>query len=173
MKWKTVKKCRKAIIQNQLLSLKENAEIKKLRWSENVIQAGKLANWKFEIPVFPLKLSSSYKPHLSLCRTGRATRDAARIGPTKLRGGGLRWFSRRRQANESQLYTKSTNINEMLILPSPAMWGEWHYLRELVVMVYFITTSAAPNSLKAGKSRVNPTGNSGNRWQIPRIVTCF
>lgn len=49
MKWKTVKKCRTAIIQIQLLSLKENVEIKKLRWSESVIQA-KLANWKFEIP---------------------------------------------------------------------------------------------------------------------------
>lgn len=68
--------------------------------------------------------------------------------------------------------TKSTNISEMLILASPAMCWEWHYLRELVVVVYFITTSAAPNSLKAGKSRVNPTGNSGNWWQIPRIVTC-
>ena len=50
MKWKTVKKCRKAIIQIQLLSLKENVEIKKSRWSESAIQAGKLANWKFEIP---------------------------------------------------------------------------------------------------------------------------
>lgn len=52
------------------------------------------------------------------------------------------------------------------------MWWEWHYLRELVVMVYIITTLAAPNSLKAGKSRVNPPWNSGNWWQIPRIVTC-
>ena len=60
----------------------------------------------------------------------------------------------------------------MLILASPAMWWEWHYLRELVVVVYFITTSAAPNSLKAGKSRVNPPWNSGNWWQIHRIVTC-
>ena len=52
------------------------------------------------------------------------------------------------------------------------MCWEWHYLRELVVVVYIITTSAAPNSLKAGKSRVNPTGNSGNRWEIPCTVTC-
>lgn len=50
MKWKTVKNAEKKSIKIQLLSLKVNVEIKKLRWSESVTQAGKLANWKFEIP---------------------------------------------------------------------------------------------------------------------------
>ena len=44
---------------------------------------------------------------------------------------------------------------------------------ELVVTVCFIATSSGINSIRAGKSRVNPTWNSGNWWEISRTVTSF